>query len=191
MSTSDRENGKTANQYHKNEWALQGIAIPEISYEDNFEADISLMSANDSGYFSGDGLESSTESNTNQTADIEGSTIPYAYAQAGTFSDIGYADTVASVKPNQGSIYDGVLNESTQLIPSSAHYDSKTTHSKLHPSRNTENVSQPRKYVRFSDELAGPSSLEQWQQTHERHEYISTQFQQPAKRRKAAAPAKQ
>jgi len=191
--TSARENGKTTNQYHKNEWALRGIDIPEISYEDNFEADISLISANDSGYFSGDGLESSAESNTNQTADVEGSTSPYAYTQAGTFSDIGYADTAASVKSNHGSIYDGVLNESTQLIPSSTHYDSQATITpKSHPSpRNYENVSQSRKYARFSNELAGPSPLEQWQQTYARHEYISTQFQQPAKRHKAAASAKQ
>jgi len=176
-----QEIGHNNHKKSANEFPFLGSTLSEIAYEDDyavFEADIALIesSPNDSGYFSGDGLDDSQ-----RVIDSENATIPHDVQAANTFAEELYGGTAASVKANHGSIYDGQKIESTKYIGHGTFPNSQSTVS----TKRSDDKPPRRKYSDFDDEVTGPSQLDLWAETHERHESIAYKFEQPAKRRKA------
>ena len=161
-----------------------------ISHEGDFDADITALAeeqaADDSGYISSDGNETKISAisshcyNTKCAEEFE------------KFSnDVFYIDTAASTEVNHGSVDDltqrGGFNDTKSSKHSRAGRGS-TTNSQL---QEYGGPIRP-KYANLSDEVSGPSPLESWARTYERHESIAYRLEQtPAKKRRTATARQQ
>jgi len=165
------------------DWPFQGNTSSEISYEDNFDADISLLeesSANDSGYFSGENIEFAAD----KTADDDQGKFSYLWSTDSQQGDEFSTDTSASTKPDHGSTYDSIRNESTVTFEKGTSSCGQSKKSSKRSIIHDIDSSSTPKYSVFSGKVTSPTPLQIWVETHERHESIAYRLEQPAKRRK-------
>jgi len=117
MTPSTSQANGHSNRYYsttkkEDDWPFQSNTSLEISYKDNFDADISaaLEDPNDSGCILNANLESSKDKVTIVDRN------DYLWSTDSVQGDSYSEDVAASIKSNHGSIYDGQKNESTATL---------------------------------------------------------------------------
>lgn len=176
--------GMTANNYTEIDWSFQSNIFLNPVYEGNFEEDIDAIAesiGDDSGYFSND-ADSFEASNTNITS--YDNSPSYIESKPSVHSNTFYGDVPASNNSNHGSIYNGTPTKSTTHLEkgTSSHKQRKETRlskTLYHPIHEYDHKT-PHKYSSIENDSC-PRPLEQWTKTHERHEWIAYQLEQPPK----------
>jgi len=183
---NDHATSLMANSLPANDILAQGntLLYDFILYENNFNADISALEESgkeerdvgDSGYFSSENFDSKDGVPGKGQREIS-----YAWSIDDVDGYSFFSDIGASTEVNHGSTYEGIANEDNSS-------DEKGEGSKRQTRSitNFNNLSLP-EYSRSSDKITGPTSLQRWVQTKERHESLAYRLEQPAKKRRKAA----
>jgi hypothetical protein len=185
-SNNSQPNGFPDDFFSKDWILFPDYDTPKIHSKDNFDADLSALekecSPLDSGYFSGENLESSPDNKVTVDDELKTSYFgPTKNVQA-DFSSLGPA---TSAKAGHGSKYDGISNQSTATIKEAAD-TGKQKPEKRSMSHNIEEPSTP-KYALFKDEVIAPTPLQSWVEFRQPHEYLAYRLEQTAKRRKTSS----
>jgi len=160
---------------------------PKGYSRDSFDEDLSALeqecSPLDSGYFSGENLESSPV-NKVTVGEVETS---HSGTTERVQADASSQGPATLAKANHGSIYDGIKNESTTKIEKGTSLDSKNHKpAKRSMSHDTEDQSLP-KSSQIGEGITSPTPLQSWVEHGHLHEFLAYRLEQPAKRRKTGS----
>jgi hypothetical protein len=171
------------------DWAIHDNPTLIFPQEGDFDADITAVAeeqaADDSGYISSDGNESKISAISSHCYNSK------CAEEFEMFSnDVEYIYAAASTEVNYGSVNDltqrGGLNDAKSSKHSKAGRGS-STHSQLQEYGGSIRPN----YANLSDEVSGPSPLESWALTYERHESIAYRLEQTSAKKRRIATARQ
>lgn len=142
------------------EWAIQGMHLSDITYEENFDVDLEAAANDHSPHQARHTTKVTTTQHDNTLSGWE------------LLQGSNYAETATSLEQNHGSVFDMV--DISQVKSRRSH--------RQHEQVNED--SSPVWPPLFDTTITHPTTLDAWENTPHRHESLAYRLEQPAKRQR-------